>query len=192
MKEEINNILKEYLKIFPNEKTRQEQFMNFLKDNDNLAIVDWNNFEGHIVTGCFIYAQKEKEFLMLYHKDLHKYLYPGGHVDKKDSSVFSAALREVTEETGLKDLQVLSLSSNPLIPIDIDTQFIAYNYRLSLPSHYHYDFRYVLMIKEKQDIIIDKNEHRDYKWVPFNKIINLKRYHNIKDKLLKALKKGDL
>lgn len=188
MKEQIIKILDNYLKIYPEEKIRQERFINYLKNHDSKEIRDWNNFDGHIVVGSFIYAKKENKFLFLYHKDLKMYLYPGGHVDKEDKTILDAALREAKEETGLDNFKVLQNAKDELIPLDIDTQFIEYNERLALPSHYHYDFRYVLMIDEIQDIKIDTSELRDYKWLDYEEVINMKRYSNIKDKLINIIK----
>lgn len=188
LKEQVIKILDNYLKIYPNEEKRQERFINYLKNHNSKEIRDWNNFDGHIVVGSFIYAKKENKFLFLYHKDLKMYLYPGGHIDREDKTILDAALREATEETGLDNFKVLHNTKNELIPLDIDTQFIEYNERLALPSHYHYDFRYVLMIDEIQDIKIDTSELRDYKWLDYEEVINMKRYSYIKDKLINIIK----
>lgn len=52
----------------------------------------------------------------------------------------------IYEETGLKNLKQLMLSENELVPIDIDTHLIEFNKRLNLPSHYHFDFRYLFTV----------------------------------------------
>lgn len=188
MKQIVLDILNEYLKLYPEEKERQKQFYDYLQSHNSLEIVDWNNFVGHLVAGAFIYARKTKRFLFLYHKDLKMYLYPGGHASKEDKTPLDTALRECTEETGLIDFKVLSWSGNSLIPLDIDTQHIAYNERLNLPSHYHYDFRYVFIIEDEQDIKIDTSESRDYKWLDYDEFINMSRYATVKDKLIKVIK----
>lgn len=56
MKELLLNILNEYLRIFPNETERQQKLINFLNDHNDEQITDWNNFDGHVVAGGFIYA----------------------------------------------------------------------------------------------------------------------------------------
>lgn len=62
MKNQILEILEEYLKIFPEEKERQHPFLEFLKDHDSNEIIDWNNFDGHVVASGFVYAKKEQLF----------------------------------------------------------------------------------------------------------------------------------
>lgn len=75
---EYQNILSEYLKIFPTEKNRQSKLLEFLNLHDQEEIIDWNNFDGHIVASGFIYSKKEKKFLVLCHKDFNMFLCPGG------------------------------------------------------------------------------------------------------------------
>lgn len=55
--------------LFPNEKERQEQLKNYLNNYNEEQIVDWNNFDGHIVAGGFVYAKQNQKFLVLYHKN---------------------------------------------------------------------------------------------------------------------------
>ena len=93
MKKILLNIMSKYLETFPEEENRQEKFVEYIKNHKAEEVVDWNNFDGHIVTGGFIYSKKEKKFLVLYHKDLEMYVYPGGHVYLNDINQFTAACR---------------------------------------------------------------------------------------------------
>lgn len=172
MKNIVLNIMNKYLERFPEEEKRQEKFIEFLKTHNTEEIVDWNNFEGHIVTGGFIYSIKEKKFLVLYHKDLEMYVYPGGHVDLNDINPLTAACREVNEETGLNDFKLLKILDDKVVPIDIDTHTVRRNARLDLPAHYHFDFRYLFTIDKIEDIKIDENELANYKWIEMNELYN--------------------
>ena len=86
MKELLLSILNKYLKIFSNETKRQQELVKFLNNHNDDQITDWNNFGGHVVAGGFIYAKEEQKFLLLYHKDLDMFLYPGGHIDNQDNN----------------------------------------------------------------------------------------------------------
>ena len=44
MKNKVEEILKKYLILFPEEKQRQEKLMEFLNKNNSEEIIDWNNF----------------------------------------------------------------------------------------------------------------------------------------------------
>lgn len=181
------NIVNQYLKIFPEERERQTKLIEYLQHNNDNQIIDWNNFDGHIVAGGFIYAKEENKFLVLYHKDLKMYLYPGGHVDTKDINPLETSKREIEEETGLIDLEQLVLNCNNLIPIDIDTHIVGYNERLNLPEHYHFDFRYLFIVNKIVDINIDTEESANYKWININELNQNTNYCKIIKKIEKLL-----
>ncbi len=191
MKNLLFPLLQEYLLLFPQEKERQEKFSHYLNNHIDEEIVNWNNFDGHVVAGGFIYARKEKKFLCIYHKDLRMYLYPGGHIDSSDNTVLAAAKREITEETGLKHLEQFILSNDPLIPIDIDTHKISYNERLKLPEHFHFEFRYLFVIENIVDIHIDREENSCYKWISIEELEKDKNFGSISTKLKKFIEEEE-
>ncbi len=189
MKESLLKIIDEYLQMFPGEKGRQKQLKDFLSSHEEEQFIDWNNFDGHIVASGFVYSIKEKKFLVLYHKDLKMYLYPGGHIDKSDSSILAAAEREVKEETGLHSLNLFQISENKMVPIDINIHYTKYNERLNLPSHAHFDFRYLFTINEITDVHIDQEESSDYKWITMSELKNDSNYGTIAEKIKMFLNK---
>lgn len=168
---ELSSILKKYLEFFPEEKSRLEMLSNYIANNTISDLTDWNNFLGHIVTSGFVYSRILKQFLVVYHKDLQQYLYPGGHMNKDDINTLEAAKREVREETGLTELQQVEILDNKLIPIDIDIHLIPCNERLNLKEQYHFDFRY-LFITDDTNINVDAEELSCYKWVSLNELNN--------------------
>ena len=54
MKEEYLKTIKEYLSYYKEEKTRQEEVEKFIRNTEESQIIDWNNFDGHIVASAFI------------------------------------------------------------------------------------------------------------------------------------------
>ncbi len=170
MKNQVLELLSEYLKVFPNEKERQNSLLEYLKCHDSKEIIDWNNFDGHIVASGFIYAKEEKLFLVLYHKDMKCFLYPGGHINRDDKSILESAKREVEEETGITSCKEVKVSTNAMVPIDIDTHLILYNERLNLKEHIHFDFRYLFIIDEIPKIHIDSQELSEYKWISMEEL----------------------
>lgn len=183
MKENITKLLNSYLTIFPEETERQKQLIEYIQSHKDEEITNWNNFNGHIVASGFIYLKEDNKFLVIYHRDLKMYLYPGGHIDSKDINILEAAKREILEETGLNTLEQLKISNNELIPIDIDTHKISYNERLNLPEHYHYDFRYLFIVDKTQDINIDTEEASKYKWISLEELTNDPNYGKVASKI---------
>lgn len=186
MKEKIQLIIDEYLKLFPNEQDRLAILKNYLKESTNEDLADWNNRNGHLTAGAFVYCKSEDKFLVLYHKDLKMYLYPGGHMDMQDENPLETAKRELKEETGLDNLELMQLC-NSGIPFDIDIHLIPFNYRVNMPEHYHFDFRYLFLLENLGDIIIDKDEFKDYKWISSSELEKDKNYGDIVKKLKRIL-----
>lgn len=187
MKDNLIALLNSYLILFPEEQERQKILIQYLQSHQNDEVVDWNNFDGHIVAGGFIYAKEENKFLVLYHNDLKMFLYPGGHIDSNDVNILTAAKREIAEETGLNDLEQLIVSDNELIPIDIDTHKIGYNERLNLPEHYHFDFRYLFVVDKIQDIKTDEDEMSGYKWISLDELTNDPNYGRVATKIKRLI-----
>lgn len=183
MKNLIINLLNKYLEIFTNESERQSNLIKYLHCHNSDELVDWNNFDGHIVAGGFIYSKEENKFLVLYHKDLKMYLYPGGHMVNDDINPLLASKREVLEETGLVNIENLKIGEDELVPIDIDTHKISYNERLGLPEHYHFDFRYLFTVDKISDIKIDTEELSNYKWIDLDELSNDTNYGSVASKI---------
>lgn len=182
MKDVLLSMLNDYLSVFPEEAERQSHFESYLQNHRDGEIVDWNNFDGHVVASGFIYARQENKFLVLYHKDLKMYLYPGGHIIDSNEFPLEAAKREILEETGLANLKQLTFFENDCVPIDIDTHTIEYNERLALPAHRHFDFRYLFAVDQIPAIKIDKTEMKDYKWIDISELRDDPNYGNIAKK----------
>lgn len=186
MKDDVELVVSRYLKVFPDEKERLFMLEDYLNKSKSKEITDWNNKNGHLTVGAFVYCKKEDRFLILYHKDLEMYLYPGGHIDKKDKCLFDTAKRELKEETGLENLKPL-LINNEILPFDIDTHLIPNNDRVSMKEHYHFDFRYLFFIDKVSDINLDKEECKNYKWIKSFKLSKDKNYGNVVNKLERVI-----
>ena len=182
-------IVNRYLEIFPEEKDRLEQVIEIIKNNRYEDLADWNNFNGHLVATGIIYAVKDKKFVALYHKDLKRYLCPGGHIDLTDENMLETARREAFEETGLKGLEEKKVCEFDLVTFDIDNHTIGYNERLDLPEQFHFDFRYLFVIDEITEIKIDANEHGDYKWIDIEELKSSESYGRVAGKIEKFLDK---
>ena len=115
------------------------------------------------------------------------YLYPGGHMDKYDKTPLSAAIREIAEETSIRNIEQINIANDSLVPIDIDTHLIKYNERLNLPEHFHFDFRYLFTVEKTQDIKVDTEELSNFKWISISELLEDKNYGNVALKICNLL-----
>ena len=186
---DIELIISRYLKYFPNEEEQLNQFKDFIvkskKKEEN--VFDSKNAIGHITASGYIYSKTDKKILLLEHKKLSKLLQPGGHVEKKDKTILDTVKREIYEETGLSNLQLLGIDMDTNIPMDINTHFIPENKKKNMHCHYHHDFRYLFIVDKTINVKIDENESNNYEWVCIDKLINNDMFSNVIKKINRLL-----
>lgn len=99
-------------------------------------------FPLHITCGAAV-VNDCGDVLMIQHRALNKWLLPGGHVEPEDLNLISACLRELREETGIRDEDAFSPIGMDMVPIDIDIHQIPENPKKGEPAHWHADMRFV-------------------------------------------------
>jgi 8-oxo-dGTP pyrophosphatase MutT (NUDIX family) len=88
---------------------------------------------GHITASAFVLSPSGGELLLISHRKLGRWLQPGGHLEEQDESHVDAARRELAEETGVREPELLDAW------FDIDVHQIPAHG--PAPAHFHYDLR---------------------------------------------------
>jgi len=101
--------------------------------------------------------------LLVLHKKLGLWLQPGGHLEEEDVSCVEGARRELQEETGLADLELL----DPLFDVDIHT-IPAYG---EMPSHRHFDLRALFRARDRE--LGESEEVLAAEWFPLARLVEM-------------------
>ena len=133
---------------------------------------------------------KENKVLLVNHKKLGVWLYPGGHIEENESPD-EALIREVKEETGL-DIEILSIKDDSLSDIDADVKSLHLPYVILcelVGDHYHNDLIYLCKIIKKGDIQANHNpnEAEGIGFFGLEDLDNIKLLPNFKKLLKKVL-----
>jgi ADP-ribose pyrophosphatase YjhB (NUDIX family) len=112
---------------------------------------------GHFTASAFVLSPEQDALLLILHAKLDLWLQPGGHVEDEDASLLAAARREVREEVGLSELELLDAA-----PLDVDIHDIPA--RKGEPGHQHFDVRFLFRALSRD--IRAGSDAKDARWVP--------------------------
>ena len=122
------------------------------------------------VGACIVFRGK---ILLMHHKKLNKWLFPGGHIATNETPD-RAIIREVREETGL-NLNFANFSMLKQSPEEIEKLALPFHTNLhSVGDHDHY-CAYYLGTVDNPDFI-KNHESKDLKWFDVEEI---KRSENL-------------
>lgn len=146
-------LLNAYEPYDSDEVSLKEKIINFITCHPDCF--ERTRREGHITASAWIVNAMGDRFLMTLHKKLKLWLPLGGHADG-DCDIHRAALKEAREESGLKSLTFVSK--------DIFDICIADYVTPTEPFHQHYDFNFLLQIRDPNDPIKISDESIDLRW----------------------------
>ena len=175
---DLEEVLDGYERKFPDEKDMVNRYFE-LMDSCREGVFSRKNLPGHITTSAFVMG-KDSRLALIYHNFLQKYLQPGGHVEH-DMSLLESAKREVREEIGFADLEVMLDG----VPIDLDIHDIPANDGKGEPAHQHFDVLFLFKTNEIEPSL-QLEEVSEMKWMEKAEVAKLsERFQRIVKKLNK-------
>jgi 8-oxo-dGTP pyrophosphatase MutT (NUDIX family) len=147
-----------------------------------------NGFEKHFTASALIIDNGK--VLLLHHKKLGVWLYPGGHIEKNETPD-QTVVREVKEETGL-NIEIIGEKDNNLADINADVS-VLYNPYIILcelvGNHYHNDIVYLCKISGKnREIKQNEGESKDIRFFTMDELNDINLFPNFRRLLEKVLK----
>ena len=119
---------------------------------------------GHFTASAFVLSPDRRDLVLIFHKKLGIWVQPGGHVEPTDADLMDSARREVLEEVGLGELEIIQRGDSTLFDVDIH----PIPARKLDPAHEHFDVRFAF-VAAKRDLV-HSEEVTDLRWVPLAEV----------------------
>lgn len=126
--------------------------------------------------GIIVFNQKTKKFLVLEYNASH-FDFPKGHLEKNETPK-KAALRELKEETGIKENQISFVKG---FKEEINYSFKRKKEIVTKKVTF-------FLAKTSRENIKISFEHKNFFWLPYQKAYKKLTYSNVKELLKKASK----
>ena len=163
--------------------------LRFLEQNDDAFLRE--NRIAHMTASAWVVNPARDRVLMVYHKIYDSWSWTGGHADGEED-LLAVALREVTEETGVKSVRPVSPKIFSLEVLTVDGHEKRGEY---VSSHLHLNVTYLLEADDRSPLRICEDENKGVAWFGLDEALQastepwfVKRiYSKLNDKLKTTL-----
>ncbi|EMD17511.1 hypothetical protein HMPREF9943_00298 [Eggerthia catenaformis OT 569 = DSM 20559] len=140
------------------EEKDKEEILRRLKNNEKLLTRD--NKSAHLTASAWILNQDHNKVLMAYHNLYDSWAWLGGHADG-ESDLLKVCIKEVKEESHIKDIKVLTRDIFSLEILTVDGHIKKGEY---VSSHLHLNVTYLLEANDQQTLSIKEDENSNIGW----------------------------
>ncbi|MEU6019304.1 NUDIX domain-containing protein [Streptomyces sp. NPDC047515] len=157
---DISGVLAAYLKRYPEEAEQLSEPQRLMAQGRDFS--SRRSFPMHVTVGALL-VRDGTEILLIEHVAYGITLQPGGHLEPTDTTLIDAAVRELTEETGVDPSQVFPASQAPAY---IEYGRVPARPKKNEPEHYHLDIGYAFTTARAEVGRIQESEVTGAGWYP--------------------------
>ncbi|MCR0203284.1 NUDIX hydrolase [[Clostridium] innocuum] len=181
---ELCDELLDYIPYNIQEEADRKVMLRYLRDFSNVYTRE--NVYGHITSSPWIINADASRVLMIYHNIYDSWGWCGGHADG-DRDLIHVALKEGTEETGLKHLQLLDkrILAIDILPVPPHMKRGAF-----VSAHVHLNVTYLCQADEQEALTSKPDENSGVKWIPVEEIEQIVTEEDMKPVYRKLMEKS--
>lgn len=151
------------------EAADKEVMLAFMEKNDD-ALVRENKI-AHFTASIWTVNKERTKTLMAYHNIYDSWAWLGGHADGIED-LATVALRELSEETGVKNAKLVS---DDIFSVEILTVNGHVKNGVYVPSHLHLNVTYLAEADESEELIVKADENQAVKWWSFEEALRVSK-----------------
>lgn len=157
--------IKNYTSVNEQEERDKEQMLAFMQTNDNCLSSE--NTVAHFTTSIWTVNKERTKTLMVYHNIYNSWSWIGGHADGIEN-LAEVAMRELQEETGVRDARLVSDDIFSIETLTVDGHIKKGAY---VPCHLHFNVTYLAEADEAETLVVKEDENQAVKWFTFEEAL---------------------
>lgn len=161
--------IENYKAILEQEQADKEVMLELLETYDNLLVRE--NRLAHFTASSMVFNNARDKVLMIYHNIYDSWAWTGGHADG-DADLLHVAKKELEEETGLKNFELITQE-----PVGLDTLCVIGHIKRGkyVPDHLHINLTYAFTANEKDILTHKPDENSGVKWIAIKELDTMVR-----------------
>lgn len=153
--------IENYIPVNEQEENDKKVMLDYMQKNTDYLTRE--NKVAHFTTSIWTVNKERTKTLMVYHNIYDSWSWIGGHADGEED-LSTVALRELNEETGVKNAALVSKDIFSLEILTVDGHMKKGKY---VPSHLHFNITYLAEADEDQLLAVNEEENKGVKWFSF-------------------------
>lgn len=138
---------------------------------------------GHFTASSWVLNKERTKVLMIYHNIYKSWAWTGGHADG-DTDLLYTAIRELKEETGVKNVKVLDDDIFSLEIVCVNGHMKRGEY---VSSHVHLNLTFLLEVDENETLKMKEDENSGVKWINIEDVEKVSNEKWIKENIYRKL-----
>lgn len=180
------DLIKNYKPYNEQEEKDKEMILKCMSTFED--ILTRNNEIVHITSSAFAINKTKDKILMVHHNIYNSWSWTGGHADG-DADLLAVAIKELKEETGVKNIRPISsdIFSLDILPVIGHIKKDKY-----VSAHLHLCIVFLVEVNENDTLIIKEDENSGVKWIPIDEVIehtNEPHMKKVYEKLISKIKR---
>ena len=163
---DLQNQIEHYTPYNEQEQRDKELILSSLKNNEK--VFRRESSLAHMTASAWVVNKERTKVLMAYHNIYHSWSWLGGHADG-EKNLLEVALREVREESGVKNVRPVNDEIYSLEVLTVDGHKKKGKY---VSSHLHLNVTYLLEADEEEAVTVKADENSAVAWFSLEEAVN--------------------